>query len=97
MCAGGFSSAAKERMKATELTKKLEAAKEPFSTSVWYTAGYNSPYQLTNRHNEVWIPRTAAGSSAGAAEGTAKSQTDSKAGGGGKAQTEAAKKAEAGK
>lgn len=70
-----------ERMKATELTKKLEAAKEPFSASVWYTAGYNSPYQLTNRHNEVWIPRA----------------TDSKAGGDSKSQTESAKKAEAGK
>jgi hypothetical protein len=78
---GGWSTPAMERMKATELTKKLEAAKEPFSASVWYTAGYNSPYQLTNRHNEVWIPRA----------------TDSKAGGDSKSQTESAKKAEAGK
>jgi hypothetical protein len=96
-----------ERMKATELTKKLEAAKEPFSTAVWYTAGYNSPYQLTNRHNEVWIPRTTAAAAAGsgsgavAADAAAKSQGDWKAagsGGDGKGtQTEAAKKAEAGK
>lgn len=105
---GGFSTPAMERMKATELTKKLEAAKEPFSASVWYTAGYNSPYQLTNRHNEVWIPRTTTAAAAGsgssgavAADATAKSQTDWKAAGSGGdskgTQTEAAKKAEAGK
>ena len=21
----------------------------------WFTAGYNSPYQILNRHNEVWF------------------------------------------
>lgn len=57
---GGFSSQSIERSKASELIKKLEASKEPFSTSFWFTAGYDSPYQLANRRNEVWIPRTAA-------------------------------------
>lgn len=84
----GFSSAAMERMKATELIKKLEASKEPFSAGVWYTAGYDSPYTLTNRHNEVWIPRSASGS--GAAAGSSGSQ----AGGAAKTTTESGKKAQ---
>jgi len=66
---GGFSSQSMERAKAAELIKKLEATKEPFSTQHWYTAGYDSPYQLNNRHNEIWIPRTAgAAASSTAAE-----------------------------
>lgn len=73
---GGYSSTATDREKAAELMKKLEAAKEPFSSSVWYTAGYDSPYTLTNRRNEVWLPRAAAAaassgtSSAGSAAAT---------------------------
>jgi hypothetical protein len=39
MSYGGFSNPAMERQKAAELIKKLEAAKEPFSTSHWFTAG----------------------------------------------------------
>jgi len=26
-----------------------------FHTNFWYTAGYNAPFQLFNRHNEVWL------------------------------------------
>lgn len=73
---GGFSSPSMERTKAAELIKKLEAAKEPFSTQHWYTAGYDSPYQLINRHNEVWIPRTAGA----ATSSTAGSSTAAEAG-----------------
>jgi hypothetical protein len=39
MSYGGFSNPAMERQKAAELIKKLEAAKEPFSTTHWFTAG----------------------------------------------------------
>jgi hypothetical protein len=59
----GWSTPSIEREKATQLIKKLEAAKEPFSTQHWFTAGYDGPYSLANRHNEIWIPRTVAESS----------------------------------
>jgi hypothetical protein len=64
---GGFSSANIERAKATELISKLKAAKEPYSTRVWFTAGYDSPYQLENRRNEIWILSASTMGSSGAA------------------------------
>jgi hypothetical protein len=27
--------------------------------SHWFTAGYDSPYTMNNRHNEVWVPAAA--------------------------------------
>ena len=26
-----------------------------YDTTVYYTAGYDSPFSFTNRHNEVWL------------------------------------------
>lgn len=28
-----------------------------FNASHWYGAGYDAPFQIHNRHNEVWIPK----------------------------------------
>ncbi|KAG1662431.1 hypothetical protein FOA52_004012 [Chlamydomonas sp. UWO 241] len=39
---------------------RLEAAGLAFDASVFYAAGYDSPFRLLNRHNEVWIPAAAA-------------------------------------
>jgi hypothetical protein len=69
---GGFSNPAMEQQKAAELIKKLEAAKEPFSTTHWFTAGYDSPYQLANRHNEIWVPRSAGTAGSAATESAKK-------------------------
>lgn len=41
--------------KAAEVVKALEDAGEGIRTDYFYTAGYDSPFRLRNRHNEVWI------------------------------------------
>ena len=41
------------KAKATETMEALKAAGEPFDPSYWFVAGYDSPYTLINRHNEV--------------------------------------------
>lgn len=52
---GGFSN---EQMKRDELLKLLESLKRDgaeFVDQPFYVAGYDSPFKLTNRRNEVWI------------------------------------------
>ncbi|XP_053193144.1 heme-binding protein 2 [Scomber japonicus] len=52
---GGF---AKEKAKREELKKLIESLQRdgvPFVDQPFYTAGYDSPFKLTNRTNEVWI------------------------------------------
>ncbi|KAM9798123.1 heme-binding protein 2 [Neosynchiropus ocellatus] len=52
---GGF---AKEEMKKKELLNLLESLRRdgvPFVEQPYYTAGYDSPFKLANRRNEVWI------------------------------------------
>lgn len=52
---GGF---AKENLKREELLKLLESLKRDGVEHVgqpYYTVGYDSPFKLTNRRNEVWI------------------------------------------
>ncbi|XP_053736264.1 heme-binding protein 2 isoform X1 [Synchiropus splendidus] len=52
---GGF---ANEEMKKKELVNLLESLRRdavPFVEQPYYTAGYDSPFKLTNRRNEVWI------------------------------------------
>ncbi|CAL1586465.1 unnamed protein product [Knipowitschia caucasica] len=52
---GGFSN---EQMKRDELLKLVESLKRDgveFVDQPFYMAGYDSPFKLTNRRNEVWI------------------------------------------
>ncbi|XP_041832705.1 heme-binding protein 2 [Melanotaenia boesemani] len=52
---GGFSN---ENMKQEELLKLLESLKRDgveFVDKPYYTVGYDSPFKLTNRRNEVWV------------------------------------------
>ncbi|KAF6737548.1 Heme-binding protein 2 [Oryzias melastigma] len=56
---GGFSN---ENMKREELLKLLESLKRDgveFVDNPYYTAGYDSPFKLTNRRNEVWVLKNA--------------------------------------
>ncbi|KAM4713247.1 heme-binding protein 2 [Anableps anableps] len=56
---GGFSN---ENMKREELLKLLESLKRDgveFVDAPYYTAGYDSPFKLTNRRNEVWVLKKA--------------------------------------
>ena len=41
--------------KAKETVQALEDAGVELDTSYFYTAGYDSPFRLRNRHNEVWL------------------------------------------
>jgi hypothetical protein len=43
------------RAQAAALTAKLTANGEAFDNSVFWTAGYDAPYKLSDRHNEIWI------------------------------------------
>lgn len=52
---GGFATAADHKKQATQLMTKLDELKEPYNTQLWFTAGYDSPYTLANRRNEVWV------------------------------------------
>ncbi|KAF7657649.1 hypothetical protein LDENG_00024130 [Lucifuga dentata] len=52
---GGFSN---EKLKHEELQKLVESLKRdraPYIDEPYYAAGYDSPFKLTNRRNEVWI------------------------------------------
>ena len=52
---GGFSN---EKAKREELLKLLESLQRDgvqYVDKPFYTAGYDSPFKLTNRRNEVWV------------------------------------------
>ncbi|XP_074541291.1 heme-binding protein 2 [Halichoeres trimaculatus] len=54
---GGFSN---DNMKRQELLKLLESLKRdgaPYVEHPYYVCGYDSPFKLTNRRNEVWVLR----------------------------------------
>uniref|UniRef100_A0A3Q1H511 Heme binding protein 2 n=1 Tax=Acanthochromis polyacanthus TaxID=80966 RepID=A0A3Q1H511_9TELE len=56
---GGFSN---EKMKQEELLKLMESLKKDgvqYVEAPYYTAGYDSPFKLTNRRNEVWVLKKA--------------------------------------
>ncbi|XP_015227309.1 PREDICTED: heme-binding protein 2-like [Cyprinodon variegatus] len=56
---GGF---ANENTRREELLKLLESLKRDgveFVDKPYYTAGYDAPFKLTNRRNEVWILKKA--------------------------------------
>eukprot|EP00882_Tetradesmus_deserticola_P025857 GHRQ01028436.1.p2 GENE.GHRQ01028436.1~~GHRQ01028436.1.p2 ORF type:complete len:133 (+),score=61.20 GHRQ01028436.1:561-959(+) len=51
----GWATGSKYVARAAELTEMLEDAGHPIEADHFYTAGYDSPFRLLNRHNEVWI------------------------------------------
>lgn len=52
---GGWATGSKYIEAAADATKALEAAGYATSSDHFFTAGYDSPFRLTNRHNEVWL------------------------------------------
>lgn len=36
--------------------KLLDGAGLSYNAATFFSAGYDSPFRLLNRHNEVWIP-----------------------------------------
>ncbi|XP_021567153.1 heme-binding protein 2, partial [Carlito syrichta] len=51
----GFSSAQKNQEQLLTLASILREDGKVFDEKVYYTAGYNSPFKLLNRNNEVWL------------------------------------------
>ncbi|XP_050163361.1 heme-binding protein 2-like isoform X1 [Myiozetetes cayanensis] len=51
---GGFASPEKYAEEAEVLARTLRNRGQPFHEDFFYTAGYDSPFKLFNRHNEVW-------------------------------------------
>ncbi|KAJ3607126.1 hypothetical protein NHX12_026640 [Muraenolepis orangiensis] len=52
---GGFSKEESKRENLLKLMESLQRDGVPFQDQPYYTAGYDSPFKLTNRRNEVWI------------------------------------------
>lgn len=55
---GGF---ANEKSKRDELQKLMESLRRdgaPFVEKPFYSVGYDSPFKLFNRRNEVWVLRS---------------------------------------
>lgn len=52
---GGWSDDAKVIEYAGELGNALVADKVKFDNSTYFTAGYDSPFRIFERHNEVWF------------------------------------------
>jgi len=56
-----FGGHAKEKVviaKAVELAKLLESSNLAHDEDNWFFSGYDDPFRLTGRHNEVWIKLT---------------------------------------
>lgn len=52
---GGFTSEADAYENVKELKKDLQAAGKLFDGTRFEAAGYDAPWNLVNRHNEVWL------------------------------------------
>jgi hypothetical protein len=55
---GGFAKSKEIIAEAAELESSVGKAEdiEAENEEIWYYAGYDPPFRLTNRHNEVWVP-----------------------------------------
>ncbi|KAM9857036.1 uncharacterized protein ACBR49_000711 [Aulostomus maculatus] len=51
---GGWMLSVTSRLEAHQLTKELERVRAPYNHSYHYGVGYDSPFKLLNRHNELW-------------------------------------------
>ncbi|XP_056440376.1 heme-binding protein 2 [Gadus chalcogrammus] len=58
---GGFSNEQVKRENLLKLVESLTRDGVSFQEQPYYTAGYDSPFKLTNRRNEVWILKKAEG------------------------------------
>merc|ERR1711916_94455 len=52
---GGYETYAKLQEAASGLAQKLQAHGERFDSEHFYFAGYDSPFRVIDRHNEVWF------------------------------------------
>jgi len=52
---GGWSDEQKVILHGRALFETLREKNVPFNSEMFYTAGYDSPFRLIDRHNEVWV------------------------------------------
>ncbi|XP_020634102.1 heme-binding protein 2 isoform X1 [Pogona vitticeps] len=52
---GGFANAKRNQEEILALVESLKRDGKAFQEKVYYSAGYDSPFKLLNRHNEVWL------------------------------------------
>ncbi|KAI8463957.1 MAG: SOUL-domain-containing protein [Monoraphidium minutum] len=64
---GGWAKGSTYLQHAADAGDALEDKGLKIDSGFFYTAGYDSPFRLTNRHNEVWLP-VAGDAAAGVAE-----------------------------
>ncbi|MBN3306049.1 heme-binding protein 2 [Amia ocellicauda] len=57
---GGFSNEQKSREELLQLIESLRRDGQQFVEEQYYTAGYDSPFKMLNRHNEVWLLKKSA-------------------------------------
>lgn len=57
---GGWAVGKRYVAEASSVTQALSDAGYAVDDSYYFTAGYDSPFRLLNRHNEVWIPAASA-------------------------------------
>lgn len=65
---GGWQSEEKFTSHASELVATLHAEGAPVDTDEYYAVGYDSPFRLLERHNEVWLLKSSGASDADAAD-----------------------------
>ena len=51
----GFSNEQKVIAHSANLTETLHEDKVSFDDRYYYSAGYDAPYKVFNRHNEIWV------------------------------------------
>ncbi len=51
----GFEREREDQREEEELTKVLDKAGIKYDSDEWWFAGYDPPFRLTGRHNEVWV------------------------------------------
>ena len=54
---GGFAHPDTIRMEAKALLQELQSKGADIDTSKYWFAAYDSPFEITNRHNEIWFER----------------------------------------
>ncbi|XP_028653062.1 heme-binding protein 2 [Erpetoichthys calabaricus] len=52
---GGFANAEKYKEELMKLSTSLTRDGQQFEDKMYYTAGYDSPFKIINRRNEVWL------------------------------------------
>jgi hypothetical protein len=55
----GFAKSKEMIAEAAALEKSISESddiKDASADGVWFFAGYDPPFRLSNRHNEIWVP-----------------------------------------